>query len=58
MNLIGGEVVVFLSNSFTDMTQRFHQVPTFGQDTIQQFSKNISEMMKLAGYDFEDILQV
>ena len=38
--------------------QSFHQVPTFGRDTIRQFANNISELKKLAARDFEDILQV
>ena len=37
---------------------RFRQVPTFGRDTIRKFSGNVSAMKKLAGRDFEDILQV
>ena len=37
---------------------RFRQVPTFGRDTIRRFANNVSEMKKLAGRDFEDILQV
>ena len=37
---------------------RFRMVPTFGKDTIRKFSNNVSEMKKLAAWDFEDILQV
>lgn len=37
---------------------RFRQVPTFGRDTIRKFGGNVSAMKKLAGRDFEDILQV
>jgi hypothetical protein len=37
---------------------RFRQVPTFGRDTIRRFGRNVSDMKKLAGRDFEDILQV
>lgn len=41
-----------LSNSFR------YQVPTFGRGTIRRFSHNASSMTKLAGRDFEDLLQV
>ena len=37
---------------------RFCEVPTFGRDTIRRFGGNVSAMKKLAGRDFEDILQV
>lgn len=37
---------------------RFREVPTFGRGTIRQFGDNVSAMKKLAGRDFEDILQV
>ena len=37
---------------------RFHDIPTFGWGTIRHFADNVSEMKKLAGRDFEDILQV
>jgi hypothetical protein len=30
----------------------------FGRDTIRKFCTNVSEMKKLAGRDFEDLLQV
>ena len=33
-------------------------MPTFGRGTIRRFANNVSEMKKLAGRDFEDILQV
>jgi hypothetical protein len=36
----------------------YHQVPTFGQDTIRKFGNNVSGMKNLAGQDFEDLLQV
>ena len=35
----------------------FWLVLTFGQDTIQKFSTNVSDLSKLAARDFEDILQ-
>lgn len=37
---------------------RFRDVSTFGGGTIRRFAANVSEMKKLAGRDFEDILQV
>jgi len=37
---------------------RFHQIPTFGRDTIRRFDTNVSAMEKLAARDWEDILQV
>ena len=37
---------------------RFWLVPTFGHDTIQRFSANVSGLTKLVARDFEDILQV
>lgn len=37
---------------------RYRQVPTFGQDTIQKFRSNTSELKKMAARDFEDLLQV
>ena len=33
-------------------------MPTFGQDTIRRFHKNVSELKRLAARDFEDLLQV
>ena len=30
----------------------------FGRDMIRWFSMNVSEMKRLAAYDFEDLLQV
>jgi hypothetical protein len=40
------------------MPFRYRQVPTFGQDTIRRFSKNASDMRRIAARDFEDLLQV
>ena len=37
---------------------RFRDVPTFGRGTIRRFTDDISDMKKLAGRDFKDILQV
>lgn len=36
----------------------FRQVPVFGETTIRRFDGNVSEMKRLAGHDFEDMLQV
>jgi hypothetical protein len=33
-------------------------MPMFGCDTIWRFSRNVSEMKKMAARDFKDILQV
>jgi hypothetical protein len=33
-------------------------MPTFGAETIRRFSRNVSEMKKMAARDFEDLLQV
>ncbi|KAJ3846111.1 hypothetical protein EV368DRAFT_77133 [Lentinula lateritia] len=40
-----------------EIQNRFHQIPTFGLDTIRLFSNNASEMKRLAARDFEDLLQ-
>lgn len=40
------------------MVHRFREVPPFGRGTIRRFGNNVSAMKKLAGRDFEDILQV
>jgi len=37
---------------------RFRQVPTFGLSTIRSFRDNVSEMKRLAAWDYEDLLQV
>lgn len=37
---------------------RYRSVPTFGNGIIQKFRTNPSSMKKLAGRDFEDLLQV
>jgi hypothetical protein len=39
------------------MTSSFCKVSSFGHLTICKFSNSVSEMKKLAGRDFEDILQ-
>ncbi|KAG1811133.1 uncharacterized protein BJ212DRAFT_1579186 [Suillus subaureus] len=43
--------------SIQRLNQRYQQVPTFGQGTIQHFSSNASAMKCLAARDFEDLLQ-
>ena len=40
------------------ISTRYHQVPTFGQDTIRRFRENCSELKKMTARDFEDLLQV
>ena len=40
------------------MLLRYRNVPTFGRGTIRRFHTNASAMKKLAGRDFEDLLQV
>ncbi|KAF8833975.1 hypothetical protein BDN67DRAFT_863774, partial [Paxillus ammoniavirescens] len=35
----------------------FRKVPSFGHDTIRRFSRNTSEMKRMAARDFEDVLQ-
>ena len=51
----------FLSSQLAfalNSSSRYRQVPTFGQDTIRRFHENASAMKKLAGRDYEDLLQV
>ena len=36
----------------------FRQVPAFGETTIRRFEGDVSEMKRLTGHDFEDLLQV
>ena len=45
-------------NWYHYLHHRFRQIPTFGSTgMIHQFATNASEMKKLAGQDFEDLLQ-
>jgi hypothetical protein len=37
---------------------RYRLMPTFGAETIRRFSKNVSEMKKMAARDFENLLLV
>ena len=47
---------IFINRAGCDKS--FRQVPTFGQDTIRRFHKNVLGLKRLAARDFEDILQV
>ncbi|KAJ3559339.1 hypothetical protein NP233_g11288 [Leucocoprinus birnbaumii] len=40
-----------------ELNRRYRAIPTFGQSTIRRFSEDASAMKKLAGRDFEDLLQ-
>ena len=40
------------------LTCRYRLISAFGRSTIQKFSNDVSAMKKLAGRDFEDLLQV
>lgn len=44
--------------TLTEFSYRYRRVPPFGRGTIRQFHKNASAMKRLAGWDFEDLLQV
>ena len=48
----------FLQTAILSISTRYRDIPTFGRDTIRKFSRNTSEMKKLAARDWEDILQV
>ena len=41
-----------------DCHTSFCQVPVFGETTIHRFEGDVSEMKRLAGHDFEELLQV
>ena len=60
VSLIDGE---YSSPSFTVHAHtlnkpRFRAVPTYGKDTIRKFAVSVSSLKRIAGHDFEDILQV
>jgi len=57
-HLTGGRPFSINLTHGRSISLRFRDVPTFGRGTIRRFVDNISEMKKLAGRDFEDILQV
>ncbi|KIK19172.1 hypothetical protein PISMIDRAFT_38048, partial [Pisolithus microcarpus 441] len=40
-----------------ELDQRYRLVPTFGQDTIQRFSKNCSKMKRMTTHNSKDLLQ-
>ena len=37
---------------------RFRKVPTYGDDTIRRFCRNVSDLKQMAARVYEDILQV
>ena len=47
-----------MSHSIGIVNFRYRQIPLFGRDTIRRFSRNSSEMKRMAARDFEDLLQV
>ncbi|EGN99433.1 hypothetical protein SERLA73DRAFT_16815, partial [Serpula lacrymans var. lacrymans S7.3] len=36
---------------------RYNQIPTYGSDTIRQFTANTSEMQRMTAHHLEDLLQ-
>ncbi|KAG6914659.1 hypothetical protein DXG01_016060 [Tephrocybe rancida] len=44
-------------NLHHELDARFRKVPTFGRDTIRCFTRNTSELKKMAAHNYEDILQ-
>ncbi|TRM56743.1 hypothetical protein BD626DRAFT_375545, partial [Schizophyllum amplum] len=44
-------------NLVEELNRRYRHVPTFLPDTFRRLANNVAEMKKLAGRDFEDILQ-
>lgn len=63
----GGDTIVALNSRYVQflpniiylfMPYRYHQIPTFGCDTIWKFANNALGMKKLAARYFEDLLQV
>ncbi|KAK2467956.1 hypothetical protein APHAL10511_000251 [Amanita phalloides] len=45
------------SNSIQTLNKRYRMISPFGRGTIRRFHSNASAMKKLAGRDFEDLLQ-
>lgn len=41
-----------------DLIARFRNVPPFGKSTIRKFHNDVSELSRLGGRDYEDIMQV
>jgi hypothetical protein len=61
LSLTNGEHLnVFLISlqPLSSIVSSYRQIPTFGVGTIRKFASNASEMKKLAGRDFEDLLLV
>lgn len=60
MNWIVGKIdgLSELLSALNRSTSSYREIPTFGRDTIRQFSRNCSDMKKFAARDFEDMLQV
>ncbi|KAL0572685.1 hypothetical protein V5O48_009275 [Marasmius crinis-equi] len=50
-------LVVCSGDTIQQLNSHYCQVPSFGQDTIQKFLRNVSAMKQLAAWDFEDLLQ-
>ena len=48
----------FPTTQLTLFLSKVSSGPSFGRDTIRRFSKNTSEMKRVAARDFEDFLQV
>jgi hypothetical protein len=40
------------------LDERFRDIPAFSHAIIRRFTNNVSDMKKLAAWDYEDILQV
>ncbi|KAG2010174.1 hypothetical protein CC2G_013017 [Coprinopsis cinerea AmutBmut pab1-1] len=40
-----------------ELNERYRAIPPFGRNTIRRFAQNASAMKKLAGRDYEDLLQ-
>ncbi|KAG2004882.1 hypothetical protein CC2G_007810 [Coprinopsis cinerea AmutBmut pab1-1] len=40
------------------LNDNYRAVPTYGRNTIRRFPKRVSDMRKLAGRDYEDIIQL
>lgn len=40
------------------LSARFRQIPSFGRGTVRRFCSNASEMKKLAGHNYDNLLAV
>lgn len=47
-----------LTKYYVPNLHRYRQIPTFGRGTIRRFGRNASDLKKMAGRDYEDLLQV